>query len=196
MSRMWALKVTPSTIAAATIRSRPACAGPARCCGPRAPAWSDAGRPQTRPFPPDQARGSVAAVMADIASPRNLNPPGGTAPTPASSAEPGTSPTESNGQATPASTTTAAHDQARQSPAAACHERVIWRSWGFSWRAGTGSARLPVTAGGRRDGLRFEDVDVTRGPVDRAAALQLVVEAAAPVHIVIGQAGLGDPRRR
>ncbi len=39
------------------------------------------------------------------------------------------------------------------------------------------SARLPVAAGGWRDGLGFEDVDVTRGPVDRVAALPLVVQA-------------------
>jgi hypothetical protein len=63
-------------------------------------------------------------------------------------------------------------------------------------RPGTGSARLPAAAGDRRDGFRFENVDVTRGPADRTGALQLVVQAAARVHVVIGQIGLGDLRRR
>jgi Bacterial TniB protein len=39
-----------------------------------APSASSAARPQTRPFPPDQARRSRTAVMAGITSPRNLNP--------------------------------------------------------------------------------------------------------------------------
>ena len=38
-------------------------------------------------------------------------------------------------------------------------------------QAGAGSACLPVAAGGRRDGLGLEDVDVAHGPVDRAATL-------------------------
>jgi hypothetical protein len=45
-----------------------------------------------------------------------------------------------------------------------------------------GSARLPVAVRGRRDGFRLEDVDVTRGPLDRAAALQLVVQAVVPAE--------------
>jgi hypothetical protein len=35
---------------------------------------ASAAGPQTWPFPPDQARRSLAAIMADITSPRNLNP--------------------------------------------------------------------------------------------------------------------------
>ena len=61
--------------------------------------------------------------------------------------------------------------------------------------AGAGSACLPVAAGSRRHGLRLEDVDVTRGPLDRAVALQLVVQATAPVDVMVGQIGLGDLRR-
>ena len=91
-----------------------------------APSASSARGPLTRPIPPDQARRSLAAVMAEITSPRNLNPAGGTGPIAASLAGPGTTPTGSNGLMTPAPATTARppsgwstcppqHDQVRRS---------------------------------------------------------------------------------
>jgi hypothetical protein len=46
-------------------------------------------------FPPEQQKRSLAAVMADITRPRNLNPPGVTAPSPAWSNEPATTSTRS-----------------------------------------------------------------------------------------------------
>jgi len=56
-------------------------------------------------FPPDQARRSLAAVMTDITSLRNLNPARRHRSYPASPAGPGTTPTGSNHQMTPAPAT-------------------------------------------------------------------------------------------
>jgi hypothetical protein len=55
---------------------------------------------------------------------------------------------------------------------------------------------LPVAAGGGRDGFRLGDVDVAGGPLDRGAALQLVLEAVAALDVVIGRVDLGDLRGR
>src|SRR5271165_1079659 len=47
----------------------------------------------------------------------------------------------------------------------------------------------------RRDRLGLEDVNVARGPLHRPGPLQQVVQAAAAVHVVVGQVELGHPRR-
>src|SRR6476620_6741851 len=47
----------------------------------------------------------------------------------------------------------------------------------------------------RRDRLGLEDVDVAGRPLHRPGPLQQVVQAAAAVHVVVGQVELG-PRRR
>src|ERR1039457_4902710 len=57
-------------------------------------------------------------------------------------------------------------------------------------------AAQPGPRGLRRNGLGLEDVQVTGGPVYRTVALQQVVQAAAAVHIVVGEVELGHPRRR
>ena len=57
------------------------------------------------------------------------------------------------------------------------------------------SPRSRALRGLRRDRLGREDVQVPAHPLDRAALLQQVVQAAAAVHVVVGQVELGDPRR-
>src|ERR1700730_2502426 len=47
----------------------------------------------------------------------------------------------------------------------------------------------------RRDRLGLEDVDVAGRPLHRPGPLQQVVQAAAAVHVVVGQVELGHPRR-
>src|ERR1700722_5247363 len=47
----------------------------------------------------------------------------------------------------------------------------------------------------RRDRLGLEDVDVAGRPLHGPGPLQQVVQAAAAVHVVIGQVELGHPRR-